>query len=167
MTSYINEVYFDKIRWILLHLKELDISPDEIVVILSIVALQEQRLEVNINSIAQMTTLSNKKVDDAITLLASKRYLEIKVCAGNVSFNIDNIFKLEKDINHDVKDLFQIFEEEFSRLLTQRELERLNEWVVNYDRDTIIDALRNASIMEKLNFNYINRILENSKNESK
>lgn len=165
MNKLVNEIYFDKIRWILSHLKELDISPDEIVVILSIVILKEQKLDVNIESIAHLTPLSNKEVDDAITLLASKRYLEIKVCAGEVSFNIDNIFEMKKEVNSDVLDLFQIFEEEFSRLLTQAELVRLNDWIKKYNRDAIIEALRNASIMEKLHFDYINRILENSKNE--
>lgn len=165
MNKLVNEIYFDKIRWILSHLKELDISSDEIVVILSIVILKEQKLGVSIESISQLTPLSNKEVDDAITLLASKRYLEIKVCAGEVGFNINQIFELKKDVNSDVIDLFQIFEEEFARLLSQPELVRINDWIKEYSRDAIIDALRNASIMEKLHFDYINRILENSKNE--
>ncbi|NLC54364.1 MAG: DnaD domain protein [Erysipelothrix sp.] len=165
MTDLINKIYFDKIRWILAHLKELDVSSDEIVVILAIVVLNEEKLEVNIESIANLTPLTSKQVDDAITLLAAKRYLEIKVCAGEVSFSIDQIFELKKQVNNDVVDLFKIFEEEFSRLLTQNELVRLNEWISEYDRDVIIESLRNASIMQKLNFNYINRILENSKNE--
>lgn len=165
MTEMINNIYFDKVRWILSHLRELDISSNEIIVILSIVVLKEQNVAVNIDSIANLTPLSEKQVDDAITLLASKRYLEIKICAGEVSFSIDQIFELKKEVNNDVVDLFEIFEDEFSRMLTQTELVRLNEWVKEYDRSEIIDALRNASIMEKLHFNYINRILENNKNE--
>lgn len=165
MNNAINEIYFDKIRWILSHLKELDVSSNEIIVILSIVILKEQNSQVNIESITNLTPLSNKEVDDAITLLASKRYLEINICAGEVSFNIDQIFELKKEVNNDVVDLFKIFEEEFSRMLTQNELTRLNDWIKEYKRDDIIEALRNASIMEKLHFDYINRILENSKNE--
>lgn len=166
MTKIINEIYFDKVRWILSHLKELDISSDEVIVILMIVILKESKMEVNIEKIANLTSLTQKEVDDAISLLASKRYLEIKICAGEVSFNIDQLFELKKDVNSDVVDLFEIFEEEFARMLTQTELVRLNEWIEVYSRDAIIDALRNASIMQKLHFNYINRILENNKNES-
>lgn len=165
MNEMINEIYFDKVRWIISHLRELDVSSNEVIVILSIVVLKEQQKQVNIDAIANLTPLSNKQVDNAITLLASKRYLEIKICAGEVSFNIDKIFELKKEINNDVVDLFKIFEEEFSRLLTQNELVRLNGWIKDYDRSDIINALRNASIMGKLHFNYINRILENSANE--
>ena len=165
MNDIVNEIYFDKLRWVMLHLKELDISSDEVIVILSIITLQEQRAEVNIDSITNLVPLSKKQVDNAITLLASKRYLEIKICAGEVSFNIDSIFQLKKEVNSDVIDLFKIFEEEFSRMLTQNELVRLNEWIKLYSRDQIINALRNASIMNKLHFNYINAILENDKDE--
>lgn len=165
MTKIVNEIYFDKVRWILSHLKELDISSDEIIVILMIVVLKEQNLEVNIEKIANLTPLSHKEVDDAITLLASKRYLEIKICAGEVGFNIDQVFELKKEVNNEVLDLFEIFEEEFARMLTQAELVRLNGWIEDYSRDEIIEALRSASIMQKLHFNYIDRILENNKDE--
>ncbi len=165
MNKIANEIYFDKVRWILSHLKELDISSNEVIVILSIVVLQEQHQQVNIEEIENITPLSKKQIDDAITLLASKHYLEIKICAGEVTFNIDQIFQMKKAVNNDVLDLFKIFEEEFSRMLTQAELVSLNQWIKLYDRQLIINALRNASIMNKLHFNYINRILENSQNE--
>lgn len=165
MNKIAHEIYFDKIRWILTNLDQLELTADELVVILSIVVLKEQSKVVSIESIAKLTSFSKDDVDQAITLLASKRYLEIKICAGEVSFKVDNIFKLQKQVNDKVKDLFKIFEEEFKRLLTQTELRQLNEWVNLYSRDTIIEALRNASIMDKLHFNYINRILENQANE--
>lgn len=161
----IDEIYFDRIRWILSNLKKLDVSANEVLVLLSIVILKEENREVNIQSLADKTPLSNKEVDDAITLLASKRYLDIKICAGEVSFNIDKIFDLKKEVNNDVKDLFKLFEEEFSRLLTQNELVKLNAWIKEYSRQDIIEALRSASIMNKLHFNYIDRILENDYRE--
>lgn len=165
MNKYINEVYFDKVRWILSHLKDLDISSNEIIVILSIIILKEKNQTVNIKTISNSSNLTHKQVDDAITLLASKNYLQIKVCAGDVTFNVDNIFDMKKEVNDAVVDLFEIFEEEFSRMLTQAELVRLNEWIKEYSRDDIINALRNASIMKKLHFDYINAILRNDSNE--
>lgn len=165
MNKIVNEIYFDKLRWVMLHLKELDISSDEVIVILSIITLQEQKKEVNLEQITNLVPMSKKQVDNSITLLASKRYLDIKICAGEVSFNIDSIFKLEKAVNNDVIDLFKIFEEEFKRMLSQNELVRLNTWISKYSRSQIINALRNASIMDKLHFNYINAILENDKDE--
>lgn len=165
MNKMVNEIYFDKIRWILSHLKELDISSNETVVLLSIVVLKEKGLAVNNETINSLTPLTAKQVDDAITLLASKHYLEIKVCASEVSFHIDKIFELKKEVNNDVIDLFQIFEEEFSRMLTQNELVRLNEWIETYSKDEIIHALRQASIYRNLHFNYIDKILENIQDE--
>lgn len=163
MIDLINKVYFDKIRYILDNLPKLDISHSELVVVLSIILLQEQGYIVSVESIINQTGMSLVEVDEVVTILAGKRYLEIEVKDSAVDFNVDNIFNLKTENNLDASDLFKIFEEEFSRLLTQKELVKLNQWQKDYSRDEIIDALRAASIMNKFNFNYINRILENNR----
>lgn len=163
MIDLINKVYFDKIRYILDNLPKLDISHSELVVVLSIILLQEQGYTVSVESIINQTGMSLVEVDEVVTILAGKRYLEIEVNNSAVDFNVDNIFNLKTENNLDASDLFKIFEEEFSRLLTQKELVKLNQWQKDYSRDEIIDALRAASIMNKFNFNYINRILENNR----
>lgn len=162
MIDLINQVYFDKIRFILSNLAKLDLSDREVVVVLTILLLQEDVSIVSVESIINQTGLSITEVDEVVTLLAGKGFLEIEVKNSLVNFNVDNIFNLKSEANLDVSDIFKIFEEEFSRILTQKELVRLNEWQKKYSRDEIIEALRNASIMEKYNFNYINRILENN-----
>ncbi len=162
MIDLINQVYFDKIRFILSNLAKLDLSDREVVVVLTILLLQEDGSIVSVESIINQTGLSITEVDEVVTLLAGKGFLEIEVKNSLVNFNVDNIFNLKSEANLDVSDIFKIFEEEFSRILTQKELVRLNEWQKKYSRDEIIEALRNASIMEKYNFNYINRILENN-----
>ena len=162
MIDLINQVYFDKIRFILSNLAKLDLSDREVVVVLTILLLQEDVSIVSVESIINQTGLSITEVDEVVTLLAGKGFLEIEVKNSLVNFNVDNIFNLKSEANLDVSDIFKIFEEEFSRILTQKELVKLNEWQKKYSRDEIIEALRNASIMEKYNFNYINRILENN-----
>ena len=166
MTDLINNVYFDKIRYILVKISDLNLSSQEVLVVLSIILLQEQGSLVSVETLVKQTNLDNKEVDDIVTLLASKRYLEVIVTNGRVNFSIDNIFSLKEEANIDVKDIFKIFEDEFSRILNQRELVRLNEWTKVYTREEILDGLRSASIMSKLDFNYINKILENNRNES-
>lgn len=161
MNKFIDEIYFDNIRFVLSHLKQLDLSSDEIVVVLLILMLQEKNKLVDINQIVTYSQFDEKQVDDIITLLASKYYLEIKIVKGQVNFDLSKLFTLETANNLDVSNLFKIFEEEFKRILTQNELVRLNEWLKLYSKELIIEALRRASIMNKLNFNYINRILEN------
>lgn len=162
MTDFINSVYFDKIRYVLSKIPQLDLSSDELMLVLSILILQEEDQVVSVESIKRQTGLDIKEIDKIVTILAGKRYLEVEVVDTAVNFSVDNIFKLKPEVNLDVSDLFKIFEEEFSRLLNQRELVRLNEWMKKYKREEIIDALRSASIMEKLDFNYINKILENN-----
>ncbi len=166
MIDLINNVYFDKIRYILMKISDLNLSSQEVLVVLSILILQEQGSLVSVETLVKQTNLDNKEVDDIITLLASKRYLEVVVTNGHVNFSVDNIFGLKEEVNIDVKDIFKIFEDEFSRILNQRELVRLNEWTKVYTREEILDGLRSASIMSKLDFNYINKILENNRNES-
>lgn len=166
MTDLINNVYFDKIRYVLVKISDLNLSSQEILVVLSILILQEQGSLVSVETLVKQTNLDNKEVDDIVTLLASKRYLEVVVTNGRVNFSVDNIFSLKEEVNIDVKDIFKIFEDEFSRILNQRELVRLNEWTKVYTRDEILDGLRSASIMSKLDFNYINKILENNRSES-
>ena len=165
MNKFLEKIYFDKIRYILDNLKHFDLVSDEIIVVLVIIILQEKSMVVDINNIVKHTQLESKVVDDVITLLASKNYLEIKVDKGEVSFDLSGLFNMEESLNYEVSELFKIFENEFKRMLTQNELVRLNEWLLLYPKDLIIDALRRASIMEKLDFNYINRILENDTNE--
>lgn len=162
MTDFINSVYFDKIRYVLSKIPQLDLSSDELMLVLSILIIQEEGQVVSVESIKRQTGLDIKEIDKIVTILAGKRYLEVEVVDTAVNFSVDNIFKLKPEVNLDVSDLFKIFEEEFSRLLNQRELVRLNEWMKKYKREEIIDALRSASIMEKLDFNYINKILENN-----
>ena len=59
-------------------------------------------------------------------------------------------------------DLNQIFETEFQRPLSNDEFTKLNQWLKIYDKKKIIMSLRKASMYQKLNFAYIEKILENS-----
>lgn len=66
-----------------------------------------------------------------------------------------------------MKNLFALFEKEFARPISQREMERLSEWLHLYDEELIVLALREALIQGKTSFDYINRILMNWKAEGK
>lgn len=78
----------------------------------------------------------------------------------NVNDNVnenDNAFgSSEKEIN-----IFECFEEEFGRTISQKELQMLSDWLEKYTEEEVIKALRKAIIYNKKDFNYINRILEN------
>ena len=66
---------------------------------------------------------------------------------------------------HFESNIFDLFESEFKRPLSSRELQRISEWLHLYDETSITFALRDASMRNILNFDYINRILENGAHE--
>ncbi len=57
--------------------------------------------------------------------------------------------------------LFRVFEQEFGRLLSPREIEYLNQWVDqdDYKMELILAALDESKVVGKLNIRYIDRIL--------
>ena len=55
--------------------------------------------------------------------------------------------------------LFDVFEREFARPLSQLELQRMSEWMGKYDQRLILYALREALLYDKRSFDYIERIL--------
>lgn len=55
--------------------------------------------------------------------------------------------------------LFDAFETEFGRPLSQIEMQMLSDWIKEMDSKLILYALKEASIYDSLNMNYISRIL--------
>ena len=64
--------------------------------------------------------------------------------------------------------MFTLFEKEFRRVLSQKEITTIAEWDRIYGYDKIVDALRIAVINrmmtdKEISFNYIGKILANGK----
>ena len=83
-----------------------------------------------------------------------KEYKELK--EDNKSLSLK-----ENKLNESLKEpsLFELFENEFKRPLTQIELQRLSDWSREYDQQLIVYSLREASINNAYSFNYIDKIL--------
>jgi DnaD/phage-associated family protein len=60
-------------------------------------------------------------------------------------------------------DRFEVFETEFGRPLSNREMEKLSDWNKVTDKKLILYALREASAYQALNMNYIDKILKDWK----
>ncbi|WP_244925856.1 DnaD domain-containing protein [Dielma fastidiosa] len=84
-----------------------------------------------------------------------EEYKELKEYKNSLSL------KENKQINNQElpPDLFELFENEFKRPLTQIELQRLSDWSREYDQQLIVYSLREASINNAYSFNYIDKIL--------
>ncbi len=91
--------------------------------------------------------------------------LEIKPLKDRIEFILDRLF--EEGVRYEYVDenIFEVFESELSRPLSQNELERLNSWLNQYTQDEIIAALRTAIVYQKVSFPYINTILINNRKE--
>ena len=91
----------------------------------------------------------------------ARRYLTIRASGGNVAFRLDGLFSTDTAKEKNVLDasLFETFESEFRRTLSQQEMEKISEWSRTYDKKLILEALRQASMYQKLNLPYVEKIL--------
>ncbi|MGN1398410.1 MAG: DnaD domain protein [Erysipelotrichaceae bacterium] len=162
--KFFEEKSFDRRNWILDNLKKLDVSPIEALVLLEIDFLNQYNEPVSLDSLSKMCNCSKNDIDDAINSLNHKGYLKMKTDNGIV-FDIDSIFEANKDMI-EKNDLFGLFEKEFRRVLSQKEITTIAEWERNYGYDKTVEALKLAVINrmmtdKELSFNYIGKILAN------
>ena len=158
--NFYQESYFNRQNWILDNLKRFNLSVKENIVLIMINFYIEQNRDISVPALAHSCNMSESDIDQIISVLSAKSFLQIQMIDKKLKFTIDNIFHV-KDVESEekVKELFELFEEEFGRVISERELNQLQKWLKEYDKITIINALREASVLKKLNFQYIDQIL--------
>jgi len=158
MKQFWQESYFNRKNWLMENIVSLNLSEREFMLLMLITLFMEQNRLITTESLSAHSNLSIQDVDDCLSQLCLKQYLQVTFTNGIMSFNMDGIFQQkEKDV--DALPIFQTFEQEFGRPLTQKELMMLSEWIRKYDNELIIYALREAAIYRKLNIKYIDTIL--------
>ena len=158
MKEFWNESYFNRKNWLMENIVSLNLNDREFMLLMLIVFFNEQNRMITTESLSSHTNLTIEEVDACLSQLCLKQYLQVTFKNGVMSFNMDGIFQQkEKDV--DALPIFQTFEQEFGRPLTQKELTLLSEWIRKYDNELIIYALREAAIYRKLNIKYIDTIL--------
>ncbi|SFL85626.1 DNA replication protein [Gracilibacillus orientalis] len=123
--------------------------------------------------ISQHLTISNEVCTNLLRQLIQKDYLSIEEDKEDnqmikEAYSLDPLWKklytvdqkVEK-VDNKVGEVFQKFEREFGRPLSPFEIEMINNWLDedNHDISLIYTALREAVLMGKINFKYIDRIL--------
>lgn len=73
--------------------------------------------------------------------------------------------KLNELNNQEKPTLFELFEDEFKRPLTQVEMQRLFDWQTEHGEQLVMYALREAILNNAYHFNYIDKILSSWKRE--
>ena len=160
-TNYVNHR-----DWILDNLNLLSLDAKEAIVILMIDFMNEHHLKTTIEDLAKRTNLTNEEMNEVLSLLCAKKYLEIKAANnGDIRFVLNGLF--ETDVARDEKimdsSLFDLFESEMGRTLSQKEMQKIAEWNRTTDKKMIFYALREASAYQKLSFSYIDKILQDWK----
>ena len=150
--------YFDRRSWILENISSLNLNSNEVLILLLIDYFNQYNESLNINTLSKGSNMEKTVVDDTISSLISKGYLVLLTDNEQVIFNIDNIFEAKNEMIEN-NDIFEIFEAEFGRVLSQKEASTISEWLRIYDYNIIIKALREALIYNKKSINYIDKIL--------
>jgi len=161
--------FFNRRNWILENLEDLDLSLEESMVVLLIDYFNELNCNVDIPSLANKLNMDGAYIDAILNQLLAKGYLKIEAINRKMVYQLDGLYLHTEDAkpcNSNVfRNLFELYEQEFRRPLSQRESEQLSEWISVYDLKLIEYALREAVIYDKVAFPYIDTILRNWKDK--
>ena len=162
-----NKPYVNRRDWILENLGVLKLNAKQTVILLMIDYYNSQSKPIDLQEFAQACAMDLKDVDETIHSLVKSQLLSIEPKKDRIHFSLDGLFNHGIMYEYVDEDIFEVFESEFGRLLSQNELMLLNEWLAVYTQEEILDALRSALIYQKASMNYINAILVNQRKEAK
>ena len=146
--------------YILEHMDELALDATQGMIVLLIDYFNEHRITISHAILAQKLKVEHDVIDDLLTQLNAKGFLQIEFQNGHIHFDIDGIFEDQGKQQTFDASLFDVFETEFARTLSPMEVQRLAQWLELYDQKLITYALREALTYDKKSFDYIERILE-------
>lgn len=154
--------------------KKLDLNEQDVIVIVHIINFQKQNQFLpSFDQIAEHMTINENEVANILKKLRNKGYLLIDQVTGENDlvhewYSITPLFEILYEVDSTKKDdikeegkIFGLFEQEFGRALSPIEIETISYWLDddNFKPALIKAALREAVLMGKLNFRYIDRIL--------
>lgn len=167
---------------------QLDLSSDELVVIMYLLSRISQQREVrDMDTFSRNLGWDMTRVMTVLNQLTEKNYLTIELKQNEdgkqtdhyslrpLFDQLDNLYYQEEEKQNidlfaassggqsNTTDIVQVFEQEFGRVLSPLELETLNQWIHqdHYSEDLIKLALKEAVIRNANSINYIDKILLN------
>lgn len=158
--------------------KEMNITEEELSVILMINHLLEQENEfITTDVLSLKMTMSIKIIDKCLTSLYKKKYIEFDTASGELKTTIEPIKKIlfkkfekslfsedeynkNKELTEYRDRIFQLFTDYFKRELTPIELSHIDDWIKNdVDEKIIVNSLKDAANYKKLSINYIDSLI--------
>lgn len=157
--------YINRRDWILENLGVLNLTAHQTVILLLIDYMNINRINITPEELAKRSGFEPFKVDEVLHSLSVTKVLKITPNVDSFAFSIDNLFEEGLKYEYIDENIFEVFEQELARPLSQVELERLNTWLGIYTQDEIISALRTAIVYKKVSLAYINTVLANNRKE--
>ncbi|MGM8213944.1 DnaD domain-containing protein [Bacillaceae bacterium W0354] len=154
--------------------KRIGLDETDLVVIIHILNLQkENHLLPSFDQVANLMTITPNEVANVLKKLRNNELLTIDQFKDQQDivhewYSISPLIEKLYDVDNNVEDqskeegkLFNLFEQEFGRALSPIEIEMISYWLDDdrFKPALIKAALREAVLLGKLNFRYIDRIL--------
>ncbi|MFT8470499.1 DnaD domain-containing protein [Oenococcus sp.] len=161
---------------------QLGLSNEDFVVLIQLMAFQKEGVALpDAQRISARTNFSQQAVQRDIEKLLTHHFIALS--ADNDAYDFTNLFQkligsgaddtaafssLDNSLDQTgtKKQLYQLFQREFGRLLTPMELQTISEWLKKdkFSPELIVTALGQAVNAQILNLRYIEKILLNWKN---
>lgn len=148
--------------------KKLLLSSDDVIMIIYLINIdnpivcdyQKISNDLNIDVVSVMSKINTLKEKNILSIEVKKNMYSKLEEYINLDLFYEKVF-LEFIDNKEVIDnsIYSTFETELGRTLSPIEYELLNSWNAKYEKDIIIEALKEAVISNVRNFRYIDRIL--------
>ena len=164
MKKWYEKNYVDTRIWLLENLNLLKLDPEEFLLLTMIDFLHQTNQEISLDLLSKKTGMSKEITDETVAKLSNKGYLKVKTTPHAVEFDISPVFNQEELLSNEISCL-KIFEKSFGRPLTQKEVVKLADWQQEHTDDELIEALRQATIYQKMSFSYIEKALKNHHEE--
>lgn len=158
--------------------KYLNLTEDEVMVILMINHLLSQGNElINSEILSLKMNMSNDEIDNVLSKLFTKGYIEFITKDDKLYTSIDKIksilvkcfeksvftdeeLKENEELDQIRKEVFSIFQKEFNRSLTPIEINKIEMWITDgVKKEIIFDSLKDAHNRRHLSINYIDKII--------
>lgn len=155
--------------WIMDHLEFLGLDANETVLVLLIDFFNEHNIPVSLELLHKKTGMTMEQVDETVSTLCARKYLEIRASSKKVRFLLNGLFDTDTARSERILDssLFDTFETEFGRPLSNMEMTKISDWNRTTDKKLILYALRQASAYQHLSIHYIDKILSDWKTEGR
>lgn len=158
-------------RFLIEKYKTLGISSDDVILLIYLIN-QNTPIICDYQKISSDLNIDLMEVMTRITELKTKKIIEVELKKNALSkleeyINLDllynkvflNFIDEKENKQEDNSNVFSKFESELGRPLSPFEYEFLNAWLEQYNKDIIIEALKEAVISGVVTIRYIDRIL--------